>query len=167
MSSQLDSALSKLLPAEKMAEIDMWIAKYPPSERQSAVMAALRIVQESLGFLTEERMDAVASYLDMPAIAVYEVATFYTMYEHAPCGRHLISVCTNISCQLNGSARIMSHLEETLGISSGETTKDARFTLRPAECLGACVGAPMMQVDKDYHECLTTSKLQDILNQYE
>ena len=99
-------------------------------------------------------------------MAVYEVATFYTMYEHKPHGRHLINVCTNISCQLRGSAQLVDYLKTKLGVTLGETTSNGRFTLRSVECLGACVNAPMMQVNKDYHENLTSEKVDQVLEQY-
>lgn len=130
-------------------------------------MSALRIVQEEHHFLTPELMDAVADYLEMPSIAVYEVATFYSMYEHKPLGKHLINVCTNISCKLRGSAEVVEYLESRLGIKLGATTDDKRFTLRSVECLGACVNAPMMQIGKTYHEDLTTEKIDQILEQYQ
>jgi NADH-quinone oxidoreductase subunit E len=150
-----------------MEEIDHWVAKYPKDQRQSAVMGALRIVQEEHGYLTTELMDAVAGYLKMPPIAVYEVASFYTMYEHNQVGRNLINVCTNISCMLCDSAAVVEHLEKKLGVKLGETTADGRFTLRPVECLGACVNAPMMQVNKDYHENLTPESIDKVLEQYQ
>ena len=112
-------------------------------------------------------MDAVAEYLDMPNIAVYEVASFYTMYEHQPVGKNIINVCTNISCKLRGSTDIMNYLEEKLEIIQGQTTSDQRFTLRAVECLGACIHAPMMQINKDYHENLTYEKIDTILEQCE
>ena len=145
------------------AEIDREIAKYPPAHRASAVMAALRIVQEHHGWLSAELMDAVADYLGMPPIAVSEVASFYSMYDLKPVGRRKICVCTNISCLLNGSDRIVGHLEQRLGIKLGETTPDGKFTLKEVECLGACVGAPMMQIGKTYYEHLTPDKLDEIL----
>ncbi len=145
------------------AEVDRWIAKYPPERKSSAVMAALRIVQEHHGWLSTELMDAVADYLEMPPIAVYEVATFYSMYDRDPVGRHKVCVCTNISCLLNGSDHIVEHLERKLGIKLGETTADGKITLKEVECLGACAGAPMMQVDKAYHEHLTPAKVDEIL----
>lgn len=151
------------LSAAIRAEIDRWIAKYPPERRASAVMAALRIVQEHHQWLTPERMDAVAAYLDMPPIAVYEVATFYSMYDLKPTGQHKICVCTNISCLLNGADHIVAHLEKSLGIKLGETTPDGKITLKEVECLGACCGAPAMQVDKTYHEFLTPAKVDEIL----
>lgn len=159
MSDNSAKLLRQFVSAAGMDEIDYWIAKYPATEKQSAVMRALMVVQEEQGYLTPELMDAVADYLDMPAIAVYEVSTFYTMYEHKPVGRHLINVCTNISCKLCGSSKVVKHLEKKLNIKLGETTPDGKYTLRSVECLGACVNAPMMQVDKDYHENLTPEKL--------
>lgn len=167
MSDNSTKTLKQFMSAEKMAEINLWIAKYPANERQSAVMSALRIVQEQHGHLTPELMDAVAEYLEMPAIAVYEVASFYTMYERSPVGKHLVNVCTNISCKLRDSAKIVDYLEQKLQIKLGETTDDGRFTLRAVECLGACVNAPMMQVDKDYHENLTTESIDSVLEQYQ
>ena len=160
-------SLNQLLSPERILELDAWIAKYPVDEKQSAVMSALRIAQEEHGFLSPELMDAVAQYLDMPAIAVYEVATFYTMYELKPIGRNLINVCTNISCQLRDSAAVVTHLQTKLGIRLGDTTADGRYTVRSVECLGACVNAPMMQVNKDYHENLTADRIDQILEQYE
>ncbi|AHE68256.1 NADH-quinone oxidoreductase subunit NuoE [Legionella oakridgensis] len=167
MSDNSAKLLRQLISPERMQDIEHWISKYPSDQRQSAVMAALRIVQEEHGFLTQELMDAIADYLDMPAVAVYEASTFYTMYEHKPAGRHLINVCTNISCQLCDSASVVKHLEKQLGVKLGETTSDGRFTLRAVECLGACVNAPMMQVNKDYHEQLTPEKIDVVLEQYQ
>ena len=154
---------SDRLSAEIRAQVGHEIAKYPPDRKSSAVMAALRIVQEHHGWLSAELMDAVADYLDMPPIAVSEVASFYSMYNLKPVGRHKICVCTNISCLLNGSDHIVGHLEQRLGIKFGETTSDGRFTLKEVECLGACVGAPMMQIGKTYYEHLTPAKLDEIL----
>lgn len=166
MSENTAIHLSHLLPPMLIQEIDNWIEKYPVSQRQSAVMAALRIAQEYHGYLSPELMDAIAGYLSMPSIAVYEVATFYSMYKLAPCGKHTINVCTNISCKLRGSQEIVQHLETKLGIKTGQTTVDKQFTLKSVECLGACVGAPMMQINKDYHENLSPDKVDQILEQY-
>lgn len=165
MSAQVQtSSKLALLAAPVRAEIDRWIAKYPPGERQAAVMAALRIVQEANGgWLDTGLMDAVAEYLGMPPIAVYEVATFYSMYELEPVGRHKICVCTNISCLLCGSDEVVAHLEKRLGIKLGETTPDGRFTLKEVECLGACCGAPMMQIGRTYYEHLTPARIDEIL----
>lgn len=147
------------------SEIDQWLAKYPAEQRQSAVMPALRIVQDANGgWLTTQLMDAIAEYLQVPPISVYEVASFYSMYEHKPVGRHKICVCTNISCLLCGSEDVVSHLENKLGIKMGETTVDGKFTLKEVECLGACVGAPMFQIGHDYYEHLTPEKIDSILD---
>ncbi|KTC91710.1 NADH-quinone oxidoreductase subunit NuoE [Fluoribacter dumoffii] len=167
MSDNSAKILQQLVSAQRIKDIDHWIAKYPADQKQSAVMSALRIVQEEHGHLTTELMDAVADYLEMPPISVYEVASFYTMYEHKPVGRHSINVCTNISCMLRDSAAVVEHLEKKLGIKLGETTDDGRFTLRSVECLGACVNAPMMQVDKNYHENLTPESIDKVLEQYQ
>jgi NADH-quinone oxidoreductase subunit E len=154
-----------LLDPEARALIDREIAKYPPEWCQSACMAALRIQQElNGGWLTREAMDAVAAYLDMPEIAVYEVASFYSMYDLEPVGRHKICVCTNVPCMVNDSDRIVDHLQKRLGIGVGETTQDGRFTLKEVECLGACGGAPMMQIGKKYYENLTPEIVDSILD---
>ncbi len=157
-----------LITAESLADIDQNIAKYPVERRDSACMPALRIVQDQNGgWLTNGLMDAVAEYLGMPAIAVYEVATFYSMYEHKPVGRNKICVCTNISCLLRGSDDVVKHLTHKLGIKFGEVTEDGKFSLKEVECLGACVGAPMMAVDHDYYEDLTPEKIDSILDNLE
>ncbi len=162
MSQRLEDILSN----QAMAEVETWVAKYPESQRQSAVMQTLTIVQQEYGYLTEEKMDSVAAYLGMPNVAVYEVATFYSMYEHEPVGRHRVEVCTNISCKLRGSDDVVSHLKKVLGVEVGETTADNIFTLRTVECLGACVNAPMMQIGKTYHENLNAEKIDTIINDY-
>ena len=154
-----------LFTPEIRAEIDSEIAKYPAEWRQSACMAALRIVQEDNGgWLTPQLMDDVAAYLDMPNIAVYEVATFYSMYELKPVGRHKVCVCTNVSCMINGSDRIVDHLEKKLDVKLGGTSADGKFTLREVECLGACGGAPMLQIGKQYYENLTPEIVDSILD---
>lgn len=163
MSEHSEKILVQYMSKSQMQDIDQWIAKYPGDQRQSAVMSTLRIVQEAHGHLTTELMNAVADYLQMAPIAVYEVASFYSMYEHKPIGKHLINVCTNISCMLRDSKGIVDYLQKKLDINLGDTTCDGRFTLRSVECLGACVNAPMMQVDKEYHENLTTESIDKIL----
>ncbi len=147
-------------------EIDHWVGKFPPERKRSAVLAALREVQhENGGYLTVELMDAVAEYLELEPIDVYEVATFYSMFETKPVGRHSISVCTNISCMLRGADDIVAHLEGKLGIKTGESTPDGKFYLKPEEeCLAGCCGAPMMQVDHVYHEHLTPERVDQILD---
>lgn len=153
-----------LLNAESRAEIDKWVAKYPQGQQQSALMSALRIAQDQNGgWLTDDLMDAIAEYLQLEPIAVYEVATFYSMYELKPVGKHKICVCTNISCQLCGSDDVVAHLKKRLRIGFGETTIDGRYSLKEVECLGACSGAPMLQVGKDYYENLTPDKLDELL----
>ncbi len=161
--SKLDSSI-QLISEQSRTEIDRWIKKYPAEQKRSAVMAALRIVQDqNKGYLTNDLMDAVAEYLEMPSIAVYEVATFYSMYELEPVGRHKICLCTNISCMLCGSDNILEHLTQRLGIKLGQTTPDGRFTLKEVECLGACVDAPMFQIGDTYYGNLTTDKIDKIL----
>ncbi len=166
MSETAMNTLQAYVSAAGLEEIELWVAKYPADQKQSAVMSTLRIIQEEQGYLTAEAMIAAADYLDMMPITVFEIANFYTMYEREPVGQHVISVCTNISCQLRDSATIVKHLENKLDIKCGETTKDKRFTLRTVECLGACVNAPMMQIDKTFHECLTPALVDNILNHY-
>lgn len=159
-----DESKLHLLTDAVLKEIDVWTAKYPADKKQSAVMSALRIVQDqNRGFLTEDLMDAVAEYLDMRPIAVYEVATFYSMYELEPVGKHKICVCTNISCMLCGSDTVAGHFAKKLGIKFGETTVDGRFTLKEVECLGACVNAPMVQIGDVYYENLTEEKIDQVL----
>ncbi len=147
-------------------EIDHWVAKFPEGRQRSAVIGALQAAQhENQGYLTKDLMDAVAEYLSLPPIQIYEVATFYSMFETKPVGRHCISVCTNISCMLCGSDQIVNYLEEKLETKLGESTKDGKFYLkREEECLAACCGAPMMMVDHVYHENLTPRKIDEILD---
>ena len=161
--------MSQVLSQHVREEIDRWIAKYPPDRKQSALLAALREAQhDNGGYLTTELMDAIADYLGLPPIAVYEVASFYSMFELKPVGRHSISVCTNISCMLSGSETILSYLENKLGVRLGESTPDGRFYLkREEECLAACSSGPMMQVDHVYYEKLTPAKVDQILDSLE
>ena len=155
-----------LLSHHARTVIDAWVAKFPPARKQSAVLAALTEVQhENQGFLTTPLMDAVAVYLELPAIAVYEVASFYSMFETSPCGRNSVALCTNVSCMLRGSDHIVAHVEKKLGIRIGESTADGRIFLKPEEeCLAACCGAPMMQVNHVYHENLTIDRVDEILD---
>ncbi len=154
------------LSAHMCAEIDRWVAKFPESKQRSALIGSLLAAQhENNGFLNDELMTAVADYLDLPVVQVYEVATFYSMFETKPVGRHSISVCTNISCMLNGCDRIVDHLERKLGIKTGESTADGKFYLKQEEeCLAACDGAPMMMIDHVYYENLSTEKVDSILD---
>lgn len=159
----------KLLSRHAREEIDAWLKKYPADQPRSAVLAALRAAQhQNQGFLTTELMDAVAVYLELPPIYVYEAATFYSMYEIEPVGRHSVSVCTNISCMLCGAEDIIAHIEKKLGIRIGESTEDGRIFLKEEEeCLAACCGAPMMMVDHVYYENLTIETVDRILDALE
>jgi NADH-quinone oxidoreductase subunit E len=130
------------------------------------VISALHAVQHDDHHLTQVKMDAVAEYLGMPKVQVYEVATFYSMFETEEVGRHHVSVCTNISCMLRGGEEILAHVEKKLGVSVGESTPDGKFFLkREEECLAACCGAPMMMIDHVYHEDLTPEKVDAILDE--
>jgi len=161
-----DSKL-QLLSEHTRAEIDHWVAKFPPGRQRSACISALRAAQEqNRGYLSAELMDAVAEYLQLPAIQVYEVASFYSMFETHPCGRHHVSICTNISCMLRGAEDLVAHVERRLGIKQGESTADGRIFLKQEEeCLAACTGGPMMMVDHVYHENLTTADVDRILDE--
>ena len=157
----------ELLSAHTRAEIDHWVAKFPAGRQRSAVISALRFAQEqNNGFLTTDLMNAVAEYLQLPPIQVYEVASFYSMFETHPCGRHHVSICTNISCMLRGGEELIAHAEQKLGIKLGESTPDGRiFLKREEECLAACTGAPMMMVDHVFYEHLTPEKVDAILDE--
>ena len=150
-------------------EIDHWVKKFPPGRQRSATIAALRAAQhQNNGFLTPELMDGVAAYLQLPPIQVYEVASFYSMFETHPCGRHHVSICTNISCMLNGANALVAATEKHLGIKTGESTADGRIFLKQEEeCLAACTGAPMMMVDHIFYEHLTPEKINKILDDLE
>jgi len=154
-----------VLSAEIKADIEKWIAKYPPERRQSAILPALTRVQEqNQGYLSQELIDAVADYLNMSRVTAYEVATFYSLYELKPVGRHKIGVCTNISCMLSGCDKIVKHLKARLNINFGETTADGQFTLKEVECLGACANAPVVVIGQRYYEALTPKKVDAILD---
>jgi len=157
--------LKQLLSAQAIKEIDHWITKYPSSRKRPPIIAALKVVQEDNGnYLTEELMQAVAEYLDVPHVAVYEVATFYTMFHLDKVGKHVLSVCNNISCSLRGADKVLDHLQNRLNIKVGETTDDGIYTIKTVECMAACGGAPMLEVDKQYHESLTEEKVDQILS---
>ncbi len=162
-------AVKHKLPQSIRDEIDHWVRKFPENRQRSAVIAALHEVQHhNKGYLTPELMDAVAAYLDLPKVQVYEVAEFYSMFETQPVGRCSVSVCTNISCMLRGADDIVAHVEQKLGIKTGESTPDGRiFLKREEECLAACNNAPMMMVDHVYHEHLTLEKVDQILDDIE
>jgi NADH-quinone oxidoreductase subunit E len=165
--NQADTA--GLLSAHVREEIDRWVARFPAGRERSAVIGALHAAQhENGGYLTEPLMAAVAGYLGLPPIQVFEVASFYSMFETKPVGRHSISVCTNISCMLRGGEQILAHVERKLGIAVGESTPDGKFYLKKEEeCLAACTGAPMMMVDHRFHENLTPARVDEILDSLE
>lgn len=165
----MNAEVKATLSAHAREEIDHWIAKFPQGRQRSAVIAALHIVQhENAGYLTAELMDAVAEYLDLPSIQVYEVASFYSMFETEVVGRHCVSVCTNVSCMLNGAEEIVSHIESKYGIVTGGSTADGKiFLKKEEECLAACTGAPMMMVNHRFYENLTADRVDEILEALE
>jgi len=146
--------------------IDDWVAKFPQNRQRSAVIAALHIVQhDNEGYLTQGLMDAVAVYLDLEPVQVYEVASFYSMFETEKVGRNCVSVCTNVSCMLRGSDKIVSQIENRFGIKTGESTPDGKVFLKiEEECLAACTGAPMMMVNHRFYEDLTPARVDEILD---
>lgn len=153
-----------MLNSESLAQLDIEIAKYPEDQRQSAVMSALRIAQTEKGWLSTETMDFIAEYLRMPTIAVYEVATFYNMYDTAPVGKYKVTLCTNISCMLMGAPEMAAFLKQRLGCDFGETSTDGRYTLKEGECLGACGDAPVCLINNHRMEgFLTPEKINSIL----
>ncbi|ASJ72308.1 NADH-quinone oxidoreductase subunit NuoE [Granulosicoccus antarcticus] len=155
-----------VLSEHSIEEINEWMTRFPDERKQSAVLAALSIAQhQNQGWLSTELMDAVAAKLEMPPIAVYEVASFYSMFETRPVGRHCVAICTNISCMLMGSDNIVNHVEKKYGIKLGESTEDGKIYLKvEEECLAACSGGPMMQVDHVYHTQLDPGKVDEILD---
>jgi len=154
-----------MLSADALALIDVEVAKYPADKKASAVMAALRIAQTERGWLKPEMIEYVADYLDMPAIAAFEVATFYNMYDIQPVGRHKIVICTNLPCALMGATDMANYLKQKIGIGFGETTEDGRFTLKEGECMGACGDAPMcLHNNHVMHTHLTPEKIDALLD---
>jgi NADH-quinone oxidoreductase subunit E len=167
--SHADNTTESLLNAHTREDIDGWIARYPPEHKKSALLAALRAAQhQNNGYLTTELMDAVADYLGLSKIEVYEVGSFYSMYELQPVARHNISVCTNVSCMLMGSDTIVDYLQKKLHIKLGESTTDGRIYLKKEEeCLAACGSGPMMQVNHKYYTDLTPEKVDEIIDSLE
>ena len=163
------STEENILSAHTIEEIDEWASRYPPERKKSALLAALRAAQhQNNGFLTVPLMDAIAEYLELAKIEVYEVASFYSMYELNPVARHNVAVCTNVCCMLMGSDTIVDHLQKKLDIKLGESTADGRVYLKvEEECLAACAGGPMMQVDHKYYTNLTPEKVDEIIDALE
>jgi len=154
------------LSADSLKKIDGEVAKYPADQRQSAVMAALIVAQDEKGWLSTETMDEVAGVLGMPAVAVYEVATFYGMYNLKPTGKHKLTICTCLPCGLQGSLDAADHLKAKLGIEFGETTGDGRFSLKEGECMGACAMAPVILVNnKKMHDYMSNEKIDALLQE--
>lgn len=156
--------MSALLSKSARKQIGQEAEKYPSDRRASAIMAALTIAQDEKGYLSSELIEYVAGEVNVPVMRAYEVATFYSMYRHQPCGEHQIKICTNISCQLRGSEEIVDKLKTRLGIELGEVTPDGKIGLFEVECLGACVDAPMGQLDKNYIVDLTPEKIDILLD---
>jgi NADH-quinone oxidoreductase subunit E len=156
-----------VLSPEALLKIDKAVAKYPSERRQSAVMAALTIAQDEKGWLSTETMDFVAHYLGMPPIAVYEVASFYTMYDLKPVGRHKLTICTNLPCALQGAAAAAEHLKKRLGVGFNESTADGAFTLKEGECMGACGDAPVvLHNNKEMLSWMTPDKLDRLIDEF-
>lgn len=159
------SLAMNLLTEETRTHIDQWLAKYPQDQRRSAVIGALHAAQDQNGgWLSEEIMKAVAEYLEIPPIWVFEAAHFYSMFFTKPAGKNKVAICTNISCMLRGADKVVKYAEKKLGIKLGETTADGQITLvKEEECVAACVGAPMMIINGHYHENLTEEKIDELL----
>ena len=152
-----------MLSTESLLLIDREVAKYPPDQKQSAVMGALRIAQTEKGWLPPDLIDFIAAYLGMPAMAAYEVASFYNMYDLEPTAKIKVCVCNSVSCMLNGSEELIAHVEDKYGLKPGQTSADGRFTFKEAECLGACRHAPAVLVGHTYHEGMTPEALDKLI----
>jgi NADH-quinone oxidoreductase subunit E len=153
-----------MLSPESLKKIDREIAKYPPDQKRSAVMSALIVAQDEKGWLSPEVMDFVAQYLGLPPVLVYEVASFYTMYNLKKVGRHKLTICTCLPCGLQGALDAADHLQAKLGIGFNETTPDGSFTLKEGECMGACAMAPVVLVNnKKMHDYMTHEKLDRLI----
>ena len=158
--------VAKELSEHVIAEVEDWMRRFPEEQKRSAVIGGLHAIQHEYGYLPVEQMDELAKKLQISSIAVYEVASFYSMFELEPVGKHTVAVCTNLSCMLRGGEEILSYLEEKLEIKCGETSADGKFYLKKEEeCLAGCCGAPMMQVDHIYYEKLTAAKIDKILEE--
>jgi len=153
-----------MLSTESLTKIDREVAKYPPQHKQSATMSALRIAQVEKGWLAPETIEFVAGYLEIPAIAAWEVATFYNMYELKPVGKYKLTVCTNLPCSLMGAQSVVEYLQDKLGIGFNETTPDGKFTLKMSECMGSCGEGPLLTVNNHKMRVqLTPAKIDEIL----
>ena len=156
--------ISKELSPEVQAKVADWCQRFPDDQKQSAVLGGLHAIQHEYSYLPIEQMDALAKRLEMPAMAVYEVASFYSMFELKPVGKHTIAVCTNLSCMLRGGEQVLEYIENKLSIKCGDSTADGKYYLKKEEeCLAGCCGAPMMQINHVYYENLTEAKIDEIL----
>lgn len=150
---------------EKKKEVDWTISRYP--NKQAAMLPVLHIAQYQFGYISHEVMELVARTLELPVSRVQDVVTFYTMYNKQPVGKHHIQVCHTLACGINGAAQVVKYLEEKCGVKCGEgISKDGKFSIVKAECLGSCGTAPMMQVNDDYYEGLTKSKIDELVNKW-
>lgn len=166
MTKNIKIKLLNSLPQDVKNKIDESLKKFPSDKKKSALLDGLMFAQENNGgYLTNDLIENVACYLNIPIISAYEVATFYSMYELNPVGKYNINICTNISCMLKGSDNIVSYLKKILKINFNEITKDGKFSLKPVECLGACTGAPMLLVNKKYYENLTYKKIDQLIKE--
>ena len=158
--------MSYELSAHVRDEIEQWKARFPEDRQRSAVISALHAVQhENKGFVTAEQMNAIAAFLELPTIQVYEVATFYSMFQTKEVGRNEVAICTNVSCMLRGADDLVDHVEKKLGVKLGESTEDGKvFLKREEECIAACCGAPAMMVNHQYYENLTMEMVNEILD---
>lgn len=150
-----------MLTSVTREKIEKLIACYP--KKEAALLRVLHIVQQDQGYLSSEAIDSVAELMGIPAIKVYEVVTFYTLYNKKPVGKYMIQVCTNLSCSLMGANNLVRYLQDRLGIQVGETTPDNKFTLVTVQCLGSCGTAPMMQINDQYYENLDEAKIEQVL----
>jgi NADH-quinone oxidoreductase subunit E len=155
-----------MLTEKTRKTIDHWVSKFPADKKRSALIQSLLAAQEQNGgWITQELTEAVADYLELPALWAHEVVSFYSMFFTEPVGRHKVNMCTNISCWLNGAEKLVAHAEQKLGVQLGGTTEDGRITLvREEECLAGCCGAPMAVVDGHYHENLDIEQLDALLD---
>ena len=161
----MEKTIQKDLSEEVQQQVADWLQRFPNDQKQSAVLGGLHAIQHEYGYLPVVQMDALAERLEMPAIAVYEVASFYSMFELEPVGKHTIAVCTNLSCMLRGGEQVLSYLEDKLNIKCGQSTPDGKYYLKQEEeCLAGCCGAPMMQINHVYYENLTEAKVDEILD---
>ena len=153
------------LPTKLKKDIDIWVNKFPQEKKRSSLLMALKLAQDEYGWLSDQTIDAIADYLNLPHAYAYEVVSFYSLYRRKPCGKHVIKVCTSISCHLRNSTDVINYCQNKLGIKLGETTEDGQITLEETECIAACAGAPALQVDdRTYHEHVNENVLDKLIH---